>query len=302
MRASVVVPMRNAGEGALELLRLLHDQTVPDGDYEVLVVDDDSRDDTAEIVERSGMARSLRMPSWGGAWAARNMALREAQGAAIAFTDADCRPEPDWLERGLEDLDRLDADLVAGHIEVPLGERPGVVELVDFSRFLDQERSLAEAGFGATANLFVKREVVDSVGFFSDDSIEGGDLELCVAATRAGFKLVYSPRAVVHHEPRTKGLSMARRAFRDGYGQAQWVKQGGSVRADLDHVFTHPGAWIPGSLLKGGRIYGIERVEAKGLRLSRARMLAMALAEWAFIQLPMIAGDLTATVRGAVRR
>ena len=99
--------MRNAGEGALELLTLLRDQTLPSDQYEVLVVDDFSRDDTANIVEGSGLARLLRMGEWRGSWAARNAALRAASGEVVAFTDADCRPEPDWLERGLAELDRL---------------------------------------------------------------------------------------------------------------------------------------------------------------------------------------------------
>lgn len=299
--ASVIVPMRNAGEGANELLELLAAQTLSNDCYEVLVVDDFSRDDTAEIVERSGLARLFRMDSWGGAWAARNVALREARGEVIAFTDADCRPEPDWLEQALAELERLNVDLVAGHIEVPLSAKPGIVELVDFCRFLDQEKSLEEAGFGATANLIVTRAVIDDVGLFNDRSIEGGDVELCLKATRAGYRIAYSPRAIVHHEPRTKGLSMARRAFRDAYGRSQWAIHGGSVREGMDPLFMHPGAWLPLSLF-GGRVYGLERLDKVGYRISTLTRYLMALAQWVFIQLPMVAGSIVGWVRERAKK
>ena len=96
---------------------------------------------------------------------------------------------------------------------------------------------------------------------------------------------------------------MARRAFRDGYGRAQLVKYGTNARPELGHIFTHPGAWFPNSLLRNrGRIYGVERLYAAGRPPSRRQLVAMSVVEWAFIQLPMVFGNIGGWFREAVKR
>src|SRR4051794_34134746 len=142
---SVVVPVRDRAEGVRALLAALAAQTLRD--YEVNVVDDASTDATAAVAQAAG-ARVVRVPRRGGSYAARNLGIEAATADVLAFTDADCRPAADWLERGVEAL--AGADLVAGHIELPLRDRPSTAELLDAARHLHQERN-AGHGFGATA-------------------------------------------------------------------------------------------------------------------------------------------------------
>jgi glycosyltransferase involved in cell wall biosynthesis len=295
---SVIVAARNAEAGMGELLDCLARQTLPADRYEVIVVDDASSDATANVARAAG-AQVCTLASWGGAYAARNAGLREARGDVLAITDADCRPRAEWLEGALADLDALGADLVGGHIEVRLGDRPSIAELVDFARYLDQERALDEAGFAATANLVVRRRVIDSIGPFNERVISAGDAEFCLRATRAGFKLVYSPRAIVDHEPRRRARDVARRGFRDGYGAAQMRAHGGQFGRDLPVIWRRPGAWLPGALLRGKGVYGVERIFASGMRPSRLQLLRMALGEYLFVQLPIVAGNVAGSLRVA---
>lgn len=293
---SVVVIAHNEEASLPGLLGALSHQTVGRSRFETLVVDDGSTDATAQIARDSGFANVLSTDGGLGD-AARNVALRHARGDVIAITDADCRPEPDWLERGLEDLDRLGVDVIVGHIEVPLSERPSLAEMLDFSRFLDQERAVKEIGFGATANLILRRAVFDRVGLFNEHLFAGGDREFGMRAVEAGCGVTYSPRAVVHHPPSRTAAELMRRCYRGGYACAHLVRYGTGPAARNAHiVWLHPGAYRPSRI-----IYGVERLYANGHRPSWIERLRLGLGQWAYAQLPMVAGSFVGTVRG-VRR
>ncbi len=94
---SVIVPAKDAAKTLAECLQaLLHQEGLQlDHDYEVIVVDDGSTDDTAEIAEQHAV-KVIRQSNRGPA-AARNAGARIARGGWLAFTDADCAPSPTWL-------------------------------------------------------------------------------------------------------------------------------------------------------------------------------------------------------------
>ena len=92
---SVIVPVYNGGDTLAACLQALQNQTrLPD---EIIVVDDGSTDDSAEIADRFGL-KVLRQRNAGPA-AARNLGAQRAQGQLLLFTDADCCPASDWVER-----------------------------------------------------------------------------------------------------------------------------------------------------------------------------------------------------------
>ena len=97
VKYSVIVPAYNAGKTISDCLGALTRQSVDEAEYEIIVVDDGSRDNTAKIVQTLPV-RYLHQPNKGPA-AARNHGSREARGTIILFTDSDCVPAPDWLEK-----------------------------------------------------------------------------------------------------------------------------------------------------------------------------------------------------------
>src|SRR5689334_9252898 len=99
LRASVVIPARNAARTLPATLAALRGQTYPADRLEVIVVDDGSADATGEVAAAGG-ARVLRQAPAGPA-AARNRGAAAATGEIILFTDADCTPAPTWVERML---------------------------------------------------------------------------------------------------------------------------------------------------------------------------------------------------------
>jgi glycosyltransferase involved in cell wall biosynthesis len=100
MQTSVIIPAYNYGAFVGEAVESVQRQTI--GDFEIIVIDDGSTDDTAEVVSRirDSRLRYIRTENRG-IGAARNEGLRHAQGQFIAFLDADDRWRPEKLEHQL---------------------------------------------------------------------------------------------------------------------------------------------------------------------------------------------------------
>jgi glycosyltransferase involved in cell wall biosynthesis len=207
---SVIIPARDAGSTLRRTLESLRAQTLR-GRFEVIVVDDGSRDDTpALLASQSDFVRSVRHEKSRGPGGARNHGAELATAPVLAFTDADCFPTPTWLERGLEYL--ASADLVQGRVDPD-----PTVDRTPFDRTLSVSH---DRGFYQTANLLVRRETFDSVGGFVDWVLErrghrrwskdrrrgramrtpiGEDTLFAWRAVRAGARSTFGARALVHH-------------------------------------------------------------------------------------------------------
>ena len=166
---SVVVPFHNAERHldrcAVGLLR----QTYPQSHYEIIMVDNNSTDRSAEVVEGHPEIRLLREPKQG-AYAARNHGVAAAQGQIIAFTDADCVVAPDWLEK-------MSDALSDPWLELAQGGRLFAHDGLDLSLLAAYEAQRAAYIFSArsvglrsgyTNNMAVRRSAIDRCGPFEE--------------------------------------------------------------------------------------------------------------------------------------
>jgi glycosyltransferase involved in cell wall biosynthesis len=223
---SVVVPFRDARSQLPAIVDALQAQTCGSDAMQVIWVDDGSRDDGADWLQQRLPAgwQLLRHGRRRGAYSARNTALRAANAELVAFTDVDCRPLPDWIETGLTALSSVAR--VAGRVQIELSSPPSVAELVDAGRFFRQRRYVQE-GFGATANLFVRRSVFGEVGMFNEHLKSGGDYEFGLRCSRAGIPIEYADHVVVRHSARASVRELLTKSERVGFGTGQLVRQGG---------------------------------------------------------------------------
>jgi GT2 family glycosyltransferase len=200
-------------------------------------------------------------------------------------------PADDWLERGLAALTDLKSDMVAGHVEMPMGTRPSAAAIIDAARHLDQERAVS-GGFCATANLFVRRDVFDRVGRFNDRLISGGDGEFGNRATAAGVALCYGAEAVVTHPPRSTPRELARKAYRLGFGAAQQRRHAAGPLRNRPHICRRPGAYVPHF-----RFDARARFQRRCPELSWGQQASAQLVEYLYVQLPIAFGNLAGTLR-----
>jgi glycosyltransferase involved in cell wall biosynthesis len=233
---SVIVPVYNDAARLRRCLAALQAQTWPAERLEVIVVDNGSTDDVARSLADSPGVVALHA-SRPGSYAARNAGIAAARGEVLAFTDADCLPAPDWVERGVARLlDAPDVAMVGGRIDLRIADpgHPTAVELFDMLYGFPQERFVRIDGFSATANLFVRREVVDAVGPFDADLRSGGDREWGERARRAGHGIVYGEDVVVGHPARRRLSELTARSVRLAGGHVEQTRRrSGRSRAAL---------------------------------------------------------------------
>lgn len=203
---SVIVPVFNDAARLKICLEALEAQTYPKSLYEVIVVDNasDEGQNIQGVVAQFSQAIAA-FESTPGSYAARNRGISLAKGEVIAFTDADCIPCHRWIEAGVNCLRESDCGLVAGEIEIFFKEpsRPTPVELYESIAAFHQKQWLEKEHFGATANLFTWKKVIDRVGKFVATLKSAGDREWGNRVATFGYKQSYSREACVAHPARS---------------------------------------------------------------------------------------------------
>jgi glycosyltransferase involved in cell wall biosynthesis len=217
MKYSVVIATYNRASDLRETLASLAGLR-PDGDWEVIVVDNNSTDATRDVVESA--APSFPAPlryvfeREQGRSPALNAGIRLAAGEVVATTDDDVRVEPDWLNRAAEGLARLRCDYVGGRVLPIWGASPpawlpnrggkhwAVIALLDYGA--------QPIEFGARVplgvNMAFRREAFARAGLFDPGTgRKAGTLlgqevrEWCIRARAAGLRGCYVPELAVRH-------------------------------------------------------------------------------------------------------
>ena len=217
---SVVVPVFNGAETIGACLTALLAQDYPSDRREIIVVDNNSTDGTAAIVQTFAV-RYVREEQVQSSYAARNRGIREARGELIAFTDADCVASPQWLRRGAAGFANASVGGVAGSIR-PLPPATLAQRYASEKGALSQEKALAENSFlpaAYTANAFYPKVALERAGLFDPMVKSGGDADLAWRVQeRLGLSIALCPDAVVQHEHRRTVRELLRQRRNYGYG------------------------------------------------------------------------------------
>ena len=212
MSIAIIIPARDAERVLPATLAALGPAS------EVIVVDNGSRDATAAAAIAHG-ARVVHEPRPSRA-IARNAGARATTAERLAFLDADCVPEPGWLEA----LDRCldDHALVGGRVIVRTSEPPNRVERFDAAWRFRQDRTIAEQGWAVTANLGVHAGLFQRLGGFDERYRHSGeDVDFCLRAGDLGARPVFCADAAVVHDAEDRLGAVVRRGLRQGHAGAQ---------------------------------------------------------------------------------
>jgi glycosyltransferase involved in cell wall biosynthesis len=217
-RVSIVVCAYNAERTMDRCLASLAVLNYPD--YEVIIVNDGSRDRTREIAESYDHFRIIDQSNQGLS-AARNVGAEAATGEIVAYTDSDCVADPDWLTYlvakmqvsglvacGGPNFPPPEDDLVPAAVAVAPGGPTHVLISDEIAEHI------------AGCNMAFRRDTLLQLGGFDPVyRAAGDDVDICWRLQDAGYTIGFSPAAVVWHFRRNTVAAYC--AQQRGYGKAE---------------------------------------------------------------------------------
>jgi glycosyltransferase involved in cell wall biosynthesis len=242
-KVSVVVCAYNAARTLPECLRSLGEVNYPD--YEVILVDDGSKDNTPEIAADFPSIQYVRQTNQGLS-VARNVGAEHATGEIIAYTDADCVADADWLRCLVQAMESQQVDAIGGPNITPhsdgwsaqcVAASPGNPSHV----MLDDSRAEHIPG----CNMAFRRDALLRLGGFDPQYRQAGDdVDMCWRLLDEGGSIGYAAGGFVwHHRRETVGAYLEQQI---GYGKAEALLH-----------FKHPQRFsVAGHCSWHGRIYG----------------------------------------------
>lgn len=240
-RVSVVVCAYNAAATIDECLTSLEQLRYPD--FEVIVVNDGSTDQTGAIAARHPIARLITTPNSGLA-TARNIGLHEATGDIVAYTDADVRVDPEWLRFLVQRFADDDVVAVGGPNIVPADD-PWIAQCVARAPgapthvLLDDRTAEHIPG----CNCAFRRDALAAIGGFNPIFVRAGDdVDVCWRLQARGGRVGFAPAALVWHHHRASVRGYLRQQI--GYGEGEtWL------------LHEHPEQFAGGRINWRGHIY-----------------------------------------------
>jgi cellulose synthase/poly-beta-1,6-N-acetylglucosamine synthase-like glycosyltransferase len=229
---TVVVPVRDGESTIGDCLDAILATDYPPDRREILVVDNGSRDGTASQIQ-SRPVRYLREPQRGVS-NARNRGIAEGTGEILAFVDADCLAEPQWLTELVRPFADPEVGAVAGDLRhappTTPAERQAARLLGNWQRFAFN----SNPAYPITANAAYRRDVLERIGGFDPHMTRAQDVELGLRfQERSGLRLAYAERATVRHRNRSTQLGFFRQ-------QLGWAYGAGLVGAKFEAMGGHP--------------------------------------------------------------
>jgi glycosyltransferase involved in cell wall biosynthesis len=245
MRVSIIIPAFNAEQTIAECLEACLRQTW--ADCEIIVVDDGSTDRTGEIVQsfdRTGRTdRTDQKPICNlqsaicnrnvlyfrqankGPAAARNAGAAKATGDVLAFTDSDCVPRPDWIERLLEGF--AEGVVGVGGTYAIANKQSLLARMVHEEIMVRHELSGENVDFLGSFNVSYLRSAFEAAGGFDESfsNASAEDNDLSYRLIDKGGRLRFRPQAVVAHYHPTRLWPYLKTQARHGYWRMKLYKK-----------------------------------------------------------------------------
>jgi glycosyltransferase involved in cell wall biosynthesis len=233
---SVVVGIRNEENFIEECIESLLNLDYPRNSYEIIIVDGMSTDKTRDIVQKYPV--KLLLNERKNVAAARNLGVKNSRGELVAFTDGDCKVDPQWLKTLIQEMQDAPDDVVCfGGPNLVFDTDPVFGRVVGYA----QESFLGSGGSAQSknstkkhyvrslpnCNAMYKKVAIQEVGGFDERFVVGQDGDLNYRIGKKGNRFLYIPAAQVLHHRRGTLKSFSVRMFKYGMWMAELFKKHG---------------------------------------------------------------------------
>ena len=234
IQVSVIVPTYNSGAALKKCLEGLEKQNFPTNQFEVIVVDDGSTDETASLLKQYS-ARYFYQDNAGPA-AARNKGVELAKADVVLFTDSDCVPDENWIKEMAGSLADPEIVGVKGAYETKqnaLWARFAQIEFMERYKLLLKRKYIDMVdtySAGYKKNLFLSAGGFDTAFPMPN----GEDADLSYRMSQKGWKMVFNPKAYVWHlsHPDTLAKYMKLKFWRAYWRMEVYKKSPGKAVTD----------------------------------------------------------------------
>lgn len=225
MRFSIIIPVYNDPDGLAQTISSLR-EIIYDGAYEIIIVDNNSSDDTLSIATEFGNEKPyinvIVEEKVQSSYAARNRGIKHASGEILAFLDADMIVNSDWLSLLDEFYTSKNAHYVGCDVELYQPKNKNTL----FGRYniaegFPVQMYIEEMNFAPTCCLSVRREVINDVGMFITHLESGGDKEFGNRVAAAGYPQHFADGITLYHPARISFQEHLSKAMRIGRGREQ---------------------------------------------------------------------------------
>ena len=200
MRTSIIIATYNQADKLEKCLKGLEKTSPPSASLEIIVVDNNSQDNTESVVNSFKGVKYLKEERQGSSYA-RNKGISESTGEVLIFLDADSLPSERWLTNLIAPFEDASIGGVGGAI-YPLKERNIISRYLATSLFMRYPRYGKKKDIKGypSCNLAVRKDCIE--GGFDVESfppLYGEDKDLCYRILKKGKRIVFQPSAIVYH-------------------------------------------------------------------------------------------------------
>lgn len=217
----MIVPVFNGASTIRKCLELILVQDYPSELFEIIVIDNNSSDNTVEIIKNIKNVNLVYQTEFQNSYATRNYGISLAKGRIIVFTDTDCLPEYNWLTEIIKPFENSEIQAVGGMVldVEPTNDVERFLQeinpLRDYTKSPDQYLKLL-----ITANLAVRKSAIDKINGFRARLYTGADIDFAWRLQmKLGDCIDYNPQAIVYHKHRSSLKGLFRQYRRHGFGE-----------------------------------------------------------------------------------
>lgn len=226
LKFSIIIPTHNRPNQLGVCLESIARQTYPAQDFEVIVIDDGSRTPVSPVVSEfhNRLNLTLLTQKNRGPASARNIGGSQARGRYLAFTDDDCAPASDWLQKLEERFNRSSDLMIGGRTLNAMTDNAYATASQDLITYLYEYYNADNdnARFLTSNNMAVSAKSFRALGGFDPGYLgpAAEDRDLCDRWRFCGYSMIYAPEAVVYHRHHSTPKIFLKQHF--AYGRGAW--------------------------------------------------------------------------------
>ncbi len=233
-KVSIIIPAKNAQNTIQKCLDSILNLNYKN--FEVIVVNDGSIDDTEKILKTYNNIKVITTKDTGPS-SARNIAIEHASGEFIAFTDADCIADTEWINELLGEFLTETTAGAGGSQKSPKDETEFGRKIQEFFKIFGFVSDYIKSGcktrqttHNPTCNVMYRKSVLIELGGFLEGLWPGEDVELDYRIKKKGYGLIFNPAAIVYHYRVDNFKGFCRMMFNYGRAQGQLFRKYGFFR------------------------------------------------------------------------